>query len=69
MSLISQIKRSNPSLKRKNIRKVLEYLGYSKNDMECENPPSRSIGVLFFFLPSKYIENERFKKKKKDNWE
>lgn len=69
MSLIDQIKRVHPSLKEKDIRMVLDYLGYSKDDMETEKPPFRAVGVLFFFLPSKYIENERFKRPKKDTWE
>lgn len=69
MSLIDQIKRVHPSLQEKEIRMVLDYLGYSKEDMDAENPPFRAVGVLFFFLPSKYIESERFKKPKKLTWE
>lgn len=69
MNLIQRIKRSNPGLKKKQIVKVLDYLGYSKEDMTTKKTPARAVGVLFFYLPSTYLDNERFKRPKKDTWE
>lgn len=50
-NLLSKIKASYPELKKKDILKVLDFLGYKKNEAVCCN--DIPIYLMFFYLPER----------------
>jgi hypothetical protein len=50
-NLLLKIKESYPELKKKDILKVLDFLGYKKNEAVCCN--DIPIYLMFFYLPER----------------